>query len=169
MGELYQPQAGWPITSMVHQTCSAITGVMCYDPYWQPCRIDHVLGVKWCVKSHPFRFYITIKNKPLSRRGIIPLLESGKVKLLMTTPIKHKDSPDMISGGSLCFIGVVISNFTLPVLGIVAHKAGRKLKQIEKLCLTAHCIVFLNMTCYSHSVSLHPDIQMGTGWISYWG
>ena len=25
------------------------------------------------------------------------------------------------------------------------------------------CIVFLDKTLYSHSASLHPDVQMGTG------
>ena len=25
-----------------------------------------------------------------------------------------------------------------------------------------HCVVFLGKTLYSHSVSLHPDVQMGT-------
>ena len=26
-----------------------------------------------------------------------------------------------------------------------------------------HCIVFLGKTLYSHSASLHPGVQMGTG------
>jgi len=26
-----------------------------------------------------------------------------------------------------------------------------------------HCVVFLGKTLYSHSVSLHPGVQMGTG------
>ena len=26
-----------------------------------------------------------------------------------------------------------------------------------------HCVVFLGKTLYSHSASLHPGIQMGTG------
>ena len=25
-----------------------------------------------------------------------------------------------------------------------------------------HCVVFLGKTLYSHSASLHPDVQMGT-------
>jgi len=26
-----------------------------------------------------------------------------------------------------------------------------------------HCVVFLDETLYSHSASLHPDLQMGNG------
>ena len=26
-----------------------------------------------------------------------------------------------------------------------------------------HCVVFLSQTLYSHSASLHPGVQMGTG------
>ena len=26
-----------------------------------------------------------------------------------------------------------------------------------------HCVVFLGKTLYSHSVSLHPGVEMGTG------
>ena len=36
MGELYQLQASSPVTSRVHQTHSAVTGVTGYGPYWQP-------------------------------------------------------------------------------------------------------------------------------------
>ena len=33
-----------------------------------------------------------------------------------------------------------------------------------------HCVVFLSKTLYSHSASLHPAIQMGTGEIMLgWG
>ena len=27
----------------------------------------------------------------------------------------------------------------------------------------SHCVVFLGKTLYSHSASLHPGVQMGTG------
>ena len=27
----------------------------------------------------------------------------------------------------------------------------------------SHCVVFLSKTLYSHSASLHPGVQMGTG------
>ena len=26
-----------------------------------------------------------------------------------------------------------------------------------------HCVVFLGKALYSHTVSLHPDVEMGTG------
>ena len=32
-----------------------------------------------------------------------------------------------------------------------------------------HCVVFLGKTLYSHSASLHPGIQMGTGEFNAWG
>ena len=42
---------------------------------------------------------------------------------------------------SLCFIGVVISYSTLPVLEKVVHKAGTKLKQVEMLLFHSSAIV----------------------------
>ena len=32
-----------------------------------------------------------------------------------------------------------------------------------------HCVVFLGKTLYSHSASLHPGVQMGTGEFNAWG
>ena len=38
--------------------------------------IEHTLGVKWCIKSDTFRSRITIKDKPLTRRGILSIVSS---------------------------------------------------------------------------------------------
>ncbi|XP_067021942.1 uncharacterized protein [Acropora muricata] len=38
--------------------------------------IEHALGVQWCVESDTFRFRITIKDKPLTRRGILSIVSS---------------------------------------------------------------------------------------------
>ena len=32
-----------------------------------------------------------------------------------------------------------------------------------------HCVVYLGKTLYSHSASLHPGVQMGTGEFNAWG
>ena len=36
--------------------------------------IERTLGVQWCVDSDTFRFCITIKDKPLTRRGILSIV-----------------------------------------------------------------------------------------------
>lgn len=38
--------------------------------------IERALGVQWCVKSDTFRFRITIKDKPLTTRGILSIVSS---------------------------------------------------------------------------------------------
>lgn len=38
--------------------------------------IKRALGVQWCVESDTFRFRITIKDKPLTRRGILSIVSS---------------------------------------------------------------------------------------------
>ena len=38
--------------------------------------IERALGVQWCVESDTFRFRITIKDKPLTRRGILSIISS---------------------------------------------------------------------------------------------
>ena len=38
--------------------------------------IERALGVQWCVESDIFRFRITIKDKPLTRRGILSIVSS---------------------------------------------------------------------------------------------
>ncbi|XP_078355245.1 uncharacterized protein LOC144639837 [Oculina patagonica] len=38
--------------------------------------IERALGVQWCVESDTFRFRITIKDKPLTRRGILSIVSS---------------------------------------------------------------------------------------------
>jgi len=33
--------------------------------------VEYVLGVQWCVQSDSFKFKITLKTHPLTRRGIL--------------------------------------------------------------------------------------------------
>ena len=38
--------------------------------------IERALGVKWCVESDTFKFRITVKDKPVTRRGILSTVSS---------------------------------------------------------------------------------------------
>ena len=38
--------------------------------------IERALGVQWCVKSDTFKFRITVKDKPITRRGILSVVSS---------------------------------------------------------------------------------------------
>ena len=38
--------------------------------------IERALGVQWCVESDTFKFRITLKDKPLTRRGILSTVSS---------------------------------------------------------------------------------------------
>ena len=38
--------------------------------------IERALGVQWCVESDTFKFRITVKDKPVTRRGILPIVSS---------------------------------------------------------------------------------------------
>ena len=52
--------------------------------------IERALGVQWCVESDTFRFRITIKNKPLTRRGILSIVSSIYDPLGFAAPFKLK-------------------------------------------------------------------------------
>ncbi len=45
---------------------------LCHDPL----PIEHVLGIEWCIESDSFRFRITLKDKPLTRRGVLATISS---------------------------------------------------------------------------------------------
>ena len=52
--------------------------------------IERALGVQWCVKSDTFRFRITIKDKPLMRRGILSIVSSTYDPLGFAAPSTFK-------------------------------------------------------------------------------
>lgn len=40
--------------------------------------VERVLGVEWCVESDSFQFRITLKDKPLTRRGILSTIHAPR-------------------------------------------------------------------------------------------
>ena len=52
--------------------------------------IERALGVQWCVKSDTVRFRITIKDKPLTRRGILSMVSSTYDPLGLAAPSTFK-------------------------------------------------------------------------------
>lgn len=46
-----------------------------------------VLGVQWCVQSDAFKFKIVIKDKPLTRRGILSMISSVYDPLGIVSPV----------------------------------------------------------------------------------
>ena len=48
--------------------------------------IDRSLGVHWCINSDTLQFRITLEDKPLSRRGILPTVTSVFDPLGLVTP-----------------------------------------------------------------------------------
>ena len=78
--------------------------------------------------------------------GTVFYLTNGGAKLL---PLDWGGG----GGGILCFflcVCVWLERLSVTVLGIMAHNAGRKLKQVEMLMFGTsaqfHCTVFLDMT-----------------------
>ena len=51
-------------------------GVKTLDLNYDELPIERALGVQWCVESDTFRFCITNKDEPLTRRGILSLVSS---------------------------------------------------------------------------------------------
>lgn len=49
--------------------------------------IERVLGVEWCIKSDAFKFKITLKDRPLTRRGILSIVSSIYDPLGMLSPL----------------------------------------------------------------------------------
>ncbi|KAK3727738.1 hypothetical protein QZH41_005197 [Actinostola sp. cb2023] len=51
-------------------------GIKNIDLDKEPLPLERVLGVEWCIESDTFRFRITLKDKPLTRRGILSTVSS---------------------------------------------------------------------------------------------
>ena len=49
--------------------------------------IERVLGVEWCIESDCFRFRIALKDKPLTRRGVLATISSIYDPLGFVAPI----------------------------------------------------------------------------------
>ncbi|KAK7899043.1 hypothetical protein WMY93_019896 [Mugilogobius chulae] len=49
--------------------------------------VERALGVQWCVQSDSFKFKITLKNRPLTRRGILSVISSVYDPLGFLAPI----------------------------------------------------------------------------------
>lgn len=49
--------------------------------------IERVLGVEWCIESDSFRFRITLKDKPLTRRGVLATISSIYDPLGFVAPV----------------------------------------------------------------------------------
>ncbi|XP_039865704.1 uncharacterized protein LOC120720149 [Simochromis diagramma] len=49
--------------------------------------VERVLGVQWCVESDVFKFRITLRDRPLTRRGILSVVSSVYDPLGMLAPV----------------------------------------------------------------------------------
>jgi hypothetical protein len=56
---------------------------LCHDPL----PIERVLGIEWCIESDSFRFRITLKDKPLTRRGVLATISSIYDPLGFVAPV----------------------------------------------------------------------------------
>ena len=56
---------------------------LCHDPL----PIERVLGIEWCIESDSFRFRITLKDKPLTRRGVLETISSIYDPLGFVAPV----------------------------------------------------------------------------------
>lgn len=52
--------------------------------------VERVLGVQWCVQSDVFKFKITLKDRPLTRRGILSIVSSVYDPLGILAPVVLK-------------------------------------------------------------------------------
>ena len=50
--------------------------VKALDLHYDDLPIERALGVQWCVESDTFKFRITVKDKPVTRRGILSVVSS---------------------------------------------------------------------------------------------
>ena len=48
--------------------------VKALDLNYDDLPVEHALGVQWCVESDTFKFHITVKDKPVTRRGILSVV-----------------------------------------------------------------------------------------------
>lgn len=61
--------------------------VMEMDLDYSTLPIERALGIQWCIESDTFRFRITLKDKPLTRRGILSTVCSIYDPLGLVAPI----------------------------------------------------------------------------------
>ncbi|KAK7930431.1 hypothetical protein WMY93_006826 [Mugilogobius chulae] len=65
-------------------------GVKQWDLEREFLPIERVLGVEWCIRSDTFKFKIVLKNRPLTRRGILSTVSSIFDPLGMLSPVVLK-------------------------------------------------------------------------------
>ncbi|KAK7878865.1 hypothetical protein WMY93_034256, partial [Mugilogobius chulae] len=65
-------------------------GVKQWDLEREFLPIERVLGVEWCIRSDTFKFKIVLKNRPLTRRGILSTVSSIYDPLGMLSPVVLK-------------------------------------------------------------------------------
>ena len=51
-------------------------GIKNIDLDKQPLPLERVLGVEWCIESYSLKFRIILKDKPLTRRGVLATVSS---------------------------------------------------------------------------------------------
>lgn len=51
-------------------------GIKNIDLDKQPLPLERVLGVEWCIESDSLKFRITLKDKPMTRRGVLATVSS---------------------------------------------------------------------------------------------
>lgn len=49
--------------------------------------LERALGVQWCAESGVFKFKVTIKDRPLTRRGILSIISSIYDPLGFLSPV----------------------------------------------------------------------------------
>lgn len=54
---------------------------------WDSPSVERVLGVQWCIQSDVFKFKIVIKDRPLTRRGILSMICSIYDTLGIVSPV----------------------------------------------------------------------------------
>lgn len=55
--------------------------------------VEQALVVRWCLQSDAFKFYISIPNRPLTRRGIISTVSSFYDPLGFLAPVIGQEDP----------------------------------------------------------------------------
>lgn len=70
-------------------------GVRQLDLEHQSLPIERVLGVEWCIQSDTFKFKIVLKDRPLTRRGILSTVSSIYDPLGMLSPLRPDCEKDL--------------------------------------------------------------------------
>ena len=63
------------------------SGIKNIDLDKQPLPLERVLGVEWCIENDSLQFRITLKDKPLTRRGILATVSSIYDPLGLAAPL----------------------------------------------------------------------------------